>query len=603
MALVTQVSSLVEFMNYEVRVMNKVKVLNVRFLIVCVLCLMSVAFITPLELAGQKTKAQTKQDVLESQRLFDEAIKLRIMGETIEAEVKLRDLIVAYPFNDAAYYELAKLLNDRLMFVDARVQMEQAIKYSPSNKWYYVLYAQILSGNGEYKKAVDAWKDVVKMDPTNLEYYNELAIAYVEADEFKKAINTYNVVEKKFGISEEFSIKKHKIWLAMDNKPKAILELKQLADAFPYHTKYRSQLAELYMSQQDYDMALEQYKKVAEINPDDEYIHITLSDFYRMCGDKLNSWEELKKGFANPKLSIETKMNVVRSYNKNGDVSNDEIEQRLNEMISILATAHDDNPFVLNLYGETLIDDGKIEEAKKVFYRSASIDSANYEVWQRLMLLEWDSQNSKGAMKMAEKVITLLPNYPISYMILGMGLMSEERWSEAIGYLESGVKFVTNDDKLFLQFYLYLGDCYHQIGNDEKTFEYYDKCLKIEPNNSYVLNNYAYFLSNVDTDRLEEAKKMSEKAIEYEPDSSAAMDTYGWILYKLGDYAEAEKWIRKAIDKDKSNSSEVVEHLGDAIYKQGRVDEAVVEWKKAMEANGTKGDKLELKVRDGKLYE
>lgn len=563
----------------------------------------SVIFCLFMNVAGQKSSkgGVNKQDILDSQQLFDEAIRIRVMGNVDEVEGKLRAVIEKFPFNDAAYYELAKILNERYMYGDAKLEMEKAISFNAKNKWYHILYAQILSSNGEYNDAVKAWKKVLDMEPANLEYYNELAIAYVEADDFRKAIATYNAAEKKFGINEEFSIKKHKIWLAMSNVKNAALELKRLIVAFPFQTKYRAQLAELYVAGKQDDLALEQYKKIAEINPDDEYIHITLSDFYRTHGDKVKSWEELKKGFANPKLSIETKMNIVRSYNKNG-ITDQEIEKQLNEMIGILAKAHNDNPFVLNLYGATLLDDGKKEEARDVFYSSVGIDSANYEVWQRLMFIEWELQNIDGTIRTAKRMISLLPSYPVSYLVLGMGLMVEEKYEDAIKELKSGIGFVVNDDKLFVQFYMYIGDCYHQLCNDNETFKYYDMCLKIDPKNAYILNNYAYFLSSVD-DRLSEARAMAERAIEYEPNSSAAMDTYGWILYKIGDYVEAEKWIRKAIENDKSNSSEVIEHLGDVVYMLGRIDEAVAEWEKAARADGKKGKLLEQKIKDKKLYE
>lgn len=562
----------------------------------------SVITCLPIDVFGQKSsRVVSKQDVLDSQRLFDEAIRVRVLGNVDEAEGKLRELIDRFPFNDAAYYELAKILNESYMYSDARLQMEKAIDLNAGNKWYRILYAQILSSNGEYDAAVRAWRRVVDMEPSNLEYYNELAIAHVEADDFKKAIATYSAAEKKFGVNEEFSIKKYKIWLTMSNVNNAALELKRLIVAFPFQTKYRAQLAELYVANKQDALALEQYKKIAEINPEDEYIHITLSDFYRTHGDKVRSWEELKRGFANPKLSVETKINIVRSYNQNG-VTNDEIEKQLDEMIGILAKAHDDNPFVLNLYGATLLDDGKKEEARDAFYRSVAIDSVNYEVWQRLMFIEWELQDVDGTIRTAKRMISLLPSYPVSYLVLGMGLMVEERYEEAIRELKSGIEFVVNDDKLFLQFYMYIGDCYHHLGDDKGTFEYYDMCLKIDSKNAYILNNYAYFLSGVD-DRLSEARSMAERAIEYEPESSAAMDTYGWILYKMGDYVEAEKWIRKAIESDKSNSSEVIEHLGDVVYMLGRIDEAVAEWEKAAKADGKKGKLLEQKIKDKKLYE
>jgi Tfp pilus assembly protein PilF len=45
------------------------------------------------------------------------------------------------------------------------------------------------------------------------------------------------------------------------------------------------------------------------------------------------------------------------------------------------------------------------------------------------------------------------------------------------------------------QFYAHLGDCYYQLDSVQKAFTMFDKVLELNPDDSFVLNNYAYFLA------------------------------------------------------------------------------------------------------------
>ena len=134
---------------------------------------------------------------------------------------------------------------------------------------------------------------------------------------------------------------------------------------------------------------------------------------------------------------------------------------------------------------------------------------------------------------------------------------------------------------LSANFDIYIADLYYELGEKEKMYKQYDRVLRNDPENSYVLNNYAYFLS-VDNIRLDEALKMSAITIEKEPNNATYLDTYAWILYKLGRYKEAKKWMGKVFSYDKNPGGINYEHYGDILYKLGETEKAIQNWKKLM---------------------
>jgi Tfp pilus assembly protein PilF len=86
--------------------------------------------------------------------------------------------------------------------------------------------------------------------------------------------------------------------------------------------------------------------------------------------------------------------------------------------------------------------------------------------------------------------------------------------------------------------------------------------LEKDPNNYLVMNNFSYYLS-LRGEHLEEAKSLSFRTIKDNPENATFLDTYAWILFKMGDFEGAEKYINQAIQKGGQNDPDIMEHAGD----------------------------------------
>ena len=99
---------------------------------------------------------------------------------------------------------------------------------------------------------------------------------------------------------------------------------------------------------------------------------------------------------------------------------------------------------------------------------------------------------------------------------------------------------------------------------------------------------------------MDKAIKMSSKLYKRNPSNSTYIDTYGWVLYVIGDYVEAEKILAIAIKYGGNKNAVVLEHYGDALYKNNNIDKAVEIWKLAKDiADNT--NKLDKKIKDRKI--
>jgi len=136
--------------------------------------------------------------------------------------------------------------------------------------------------------------------------------------------------------------------------------------------------------------------------------------------------------------------------------------------------------------------------------------------------------------------------------------------------------------------YSTLGDAQSNLGNSEEADRVYELALRYDPQNHNAMNNYAYNLS-VRGEKLERAQELVMKAMELEPENAAYFDTMGWIFYKLGEFEKAKRFIQASIDLDETAASaEVLEHLGDVYDKLGNYERAKDFWKQALKKDTTR---------------
>ncbi|MET0329496.1 MAG: tetratricopeptide repeat protein, partial [Luteimonas sp.] len=89
--------------------------------------------------------------------------------------------------------------------------------------------------------------------------------------------------------------------------------------------------------------------------------------------------------------------------------------------------------------------------------------------------------------------------------------------------------------------------------------------------NVAALNALGYTLADRTT-RYTEALELIDRARVAEPDNAAIVDSYGWVLYRLGRHEEALVELRRAFSMMKD--AEVAAHIGEVLWVMGRHDEA-----------------------------
>lgn len=546
-----------------------------------------------------KSTSLTEQQRYDQADLFIKAVNERELGNLEKSQEMFSKAIEMNPEDPAAYYENARVLQLLGRIDEALIMAKQATVLDPGNKWYKVLFADLSKANGNYDDYVAIYEELLIDNPNDLNFLNELAFAYFFTGDYQKSIKIYQRIEEKVGINEALSSQKVQLYDRLGQKDSAVIEYERLIRFYPDEARYYALLAEYCSKNNMNDKAIWAYKKIVEINPDDPYVHISLADFYKKEGKEEESFEELKLGLANPKLDLSTKINLLYTY-YSGDLNDTKRKQAL-ELSEILKQTHPDDPMGETFYASMLFENKEYGQARQLFKDIILNDAGNYAIWEQMLFCDLYLEEYKSLAEDAENAIDYFPSYPLPYFFAGIGNFQLKDFVKAKEFLDSGKEFVVNNNALLEQFYSSLGDTYNELGKYPASYAAYDNALSINPENTVVLNNYAYYLS-LRSEQLEKAEKMAKKSVEMDPYNANNLDTYAWVLYKLGKYQEALNWIKKAYNNSENPSGVVLEHYGDILYQTGQKDEALNFWKLAKEQK-EHSDFLDKKIKDKTLYE
>jgi tetratricopeptide (TPR) repeat protein len=583
---------------------------------------------------GAAELLKTNVDELLVAQLYIDASKAKMLEDYAKAVEMYKKVLQLDPYNDAAQYELAVMyfesgqydvsrqyitaavVNDSVNFIadnlkkqqkrdsldvakNLNTKIKEAAAQYKSNKWYLVMKADVMAYIGAYDEASLTFAKLLNDHPDEVDYYFDWAYVLSRKGDYKGAIEVYNKAEGIIGVDENLIMQKQRLYIEAGMIDEAAAEIQRLIDADPSEMRYYQMQAELYQATEQPDKAIEIYKSMLVKDPNNAFALLSMAELYRYKGDRANYIMYLKEAFKNPDLNIDSKIRVIYPYLL--DSSGEGKKEEAFSLAQIVIEAHPNEAKAHAIYGDLLYQDEQSEEALKQYMQALQLDNSVYQVWQQAFFILSELQRYEELEKMTADALELFPSQPIIYFFNGVANNQLNQYLQAVEILNVGKVLVIDNQPLKVQFYSSLGDAYNNLGKFAESDKAFDEALKLDAKNTYVLNNYSYYLSLRAAD-LEKAKKMALLANTLEPDNGSFQDTYAWVLYRAGDYAEARRWMEKALKTSGEDSGVLLEHYGDILYKLGETGKALEYWQKAM----GKADTTELlpkKIADKKLYE
>lgn len=576
-----------------------IKYTHIATLILCLIVCSCSNQLSSVSAQRNKNKTENKKTA-EYKELFFKAQTEKAIGNTEKAYNAFMACLEIIPDDDVVLYELARLEMDMDNSSTAIDYMKRALDVSPDNKWYHLLLGDLYYESANLSLAEKEYRAIIEISDDQHESYFKLATVLLQQEKPQKAIDVYNQLEKQIGVNEELCIQKQRIYFLMGKDDKAMGEMQKLVEAYPKNMDYLAMLASYYVEIGEQEKAVEMFEKMTSIDPNNGILHMQLSEYYASIYKDKESFEAMKLAFKSDEISIDEKVSVLLKFFTISEFDATALSQA-HELLEITELANPNEAKTFAIYGDYLYRERKFELAREKYRRAIDFDKSRDLIWIQLLTIELNLSDYTALKMESAEALELFPVIPDFYLYNGLALVQLKEYEDGIKSLNLGKDFVIENDGMSSQFYSSLGDAYHQTEQHDKSDASYDKALKYDPQNVFVLNNFSYYLSlrNVN---LPKAAEMAARANELAPGRPSFQDTYAWILYMMGDYEKAKLWLEQAMNNGGASSGEILEHYGDTLFKLGREEEAVEHWRMAKEA-GLKSETLEKKITDKTLHD
>lgn len=516
---------------------------------------------------------------------FIDAISFKNSGDYEKAIELLNDIVKSKGDKAPAHFELAKIYKAKVENQKALNHINSAVELNPKNKWYINYKIDLTTEFSLFKESEETYQLRQKLFPENTNYDIEFSDFYISNKKYPEALKLYNKIETVLGISHDINFNKFLIYKGLDDYEECEAEINKLIDVFPAKSLYYIQYADFKLEHGENDSALKIYDNALNVTPGDPYILNELARYHLQHHEQNKAFELYERVIKDPSFKVSEKRQILRKFGRLAEVDI-KIYTFFKKLTLSAAEVHPYESSINIMAGDLEFDAQNFNESIHFYQKVVDVKPNNYNAWMQLVMGYYNLSNYEKMLEKSEEALELFPTQPSFYFYNGMAQIQEENYNGAIEVLEEGNDLVlSSDKKLKSQFLSSLGDAYHAINNHEKSDEYFELSLELEPRNYFILNNYAYYLSERNIN-LEKAKKMSKLSNQLNPDEASFQDTYGWILFQLGESEAALDWLLKSTLNGGNESAVINEHIGDVYQRLGELDQAKKYWKAANEIGG-----------------
>ena len=191
------------------------------------------------------------------------------------------------------------------------------------------------------------------------------------------------------------------------------------------------------------------------------------------------------------------------------------------------------------------------------------------------------------------------PNALEVHTSLGDMLRRESRFEEAGAAYDAALALIPEIEPHHWGLFYQRGITFERSKQWARAEADFRRALELEPDQPDVLNYLGYSLVELG-EKLEEAEKMIEKAVEQRPEDGYIVDSLGWVLYRFGEFERAVEQLERAVEL-RPVDAVINDHFGDALWMVGRRTEARFQWKRALsfEPEDKMADRIRRKLNVG----
>ena len=528
-------------------------------------------------------------------KTFHEGVRLKMNGQLDDALGKFNTCLLEDEKDDAVHFAMAQLFLMKDDVASAATHTQRAAELDPKNRYYQSELAFMYEEIGKNAEAAAGFEKLSKAEVQNIEYYLGAAENYMKLGKLDKALEVLNTMEKYIGSSPEIALQKFRLYTSAKKDKEALQVLMDARSKYPDEPNIIANLVDFYMQRKRYNEGTTMLRELVLKDPNNGLAVMMLGEIEMQNANVKEGLKLLKNSIRLDGPNIDQKMRILMALQEENPTDAD-----LKSLVDYMVTQYPKNAKVYSLKGDYYLKNSQNLEAIEAYKGAVKYDPNLFQVWNQILLLEYENEQWDSLAVDSEKCFELFPVQPMPYFTAGVAYNQKGKYDQAIEKLEASLDIIVNDATLEAEVNGQLGESYFAKDNIQKGKEYYQKAIDKQPKSLFLKNNFAYrlCLHNVD---LETAKNLVSELEKNAPEDARFMDTRAYYLFRIGKFADAFNLLGMSVAKLPADKI-VLEHMGDCLFFMKQTDLAVDYWKQAQKA-GSMNTILPKKIQNKTYYE
>ena len=423
----------------------------------------------------------------------------------------------------------------------------------PKNIEAHQLIGDVYSYQGNYASAVEYFRLALDLNPENEQLEMRLAMALARLDKKSEAIKVLEAFLKRHPEATGARLSLARFYAEKGSNTQAIAAYQQLLEQEPGQQNAALEYGKL-LEQTDADRAIAIYHDVLSHNPSAVAVRQRLAQIYlsrKQFEEALEQFQTVRKQYPD-NLQIIERIAFIHL----------ELEHWVEAESAFKVLPEDSEHQDQNRYylSMALSGQGKFEEALRVLEPVSKTSSIYPDtVLQRAYLNSQVGQNVKAVAVLRQALEDGLDQLDIYYYLAAF-LGEQEEYEQARDVVLSGIENHPEETRLLYQ----LGITHEKLGDRKAAVRSMERILEFDPDHADALNFLAYHQAEKGLD-LDLALSRARKALKLKP-SGYVVDTLGWVLFKMGRFAESRVQLEEAL-RLQPEDAVIAEHLGD-VYRE-----------------------------------
>ena len=501
-------------------------------------------------------------------------------------------LVELEPDNPENHVGLGTLYRAAQELDKAEESIERALDLDPAQTDAKAALADVLMQSGNMRDAISVLEEIVESGGDNHQHVERLADAYAQTGLYRDAAGMYarrlQTLSAQGGSSENVLrvVQRLADSLLLSRQFGAALKnYEALLRLDPGKAEYLLKISQIEVIRENFPKAWEALERARELEPEALQVQLQAINLLEAQGKIEEAVEVLS-------ASLES--------TRRAEYPRPERDQRalLLERLGALKRDLDDTQGAIAAFQEIgeLMPDSKPHMAAQVVetwrlardYSRAEQEArkAVSKFGQDFVLVEQlgsilaDRGKTRESIQVIERLLTNGPSDFDALLAMARTYEKARQFETAATMIDRASKLAQTDRARINVLFAY-GSLYERAKEFDRAESKFRELLKIDPNNAGALNYLGYMFADRSV-HLDEAHDLIQRALDIEPDNGAYLDSLGWVYYRQNKLDLAVKFLERSL-RQYRNDPIIHSHLGDAYFKQGRVESAKEHWRRGLE--------------------